>query len=66
MSEFFSTLFGDVPESKSFEWQWVEVHFQPLKELYLTENVTEIFVDRFDSVSIEKNGKIEKIGRAHV
>ena len=60
MSEFFSTLFGDVPESKSFEWQWVEVHFQPLKELYLTENVTEIFVDRFDSVSIEKNGKIEK------
>jgi len=60
MSEFHSTLFGDVPKSKSFEWEWVEEHFTPLKELYLTENVTEIFVDRFDSVSIEKNGKIEK------
>ncbi|MGF1894080.1 Flp pilus assembly complex ATPase component TadA, partial [Vibrio campbellii] len=55
-----TTLFGDVPKDKSYEWQWVEEHFTPLKPLYLTEGVTEIFVDRFDAISIERNGKIEK------
>lgn len=60
MDGFCSTLFGSVPIDKRYEWQWVEEHFTPLKELYCTENVTEIFVDRFDSVSIERNGVIEK------
>lgn len=60
MTGFIKTLFGDVPVSKSYEWNWVEDHFRPLRELYLTENVTEIFVDRFDSISIERNGIIEK------
>ncbi|MEL7326515.1 MAG: ATPase, T2SS/T4P/T4SS family [Pseudomonadota bacterium] len=60
MSGTISTLFGDVPENKSYEWQWVEEHFTPLKPLYLTEGVTEIFVDRFDAISIERYGNIEK------
>ncbi|HDY8067697.1 TPA: Flp pilus assembly complex ATPase component TadA, partial [Vibrio vulnificus] len=55
-----TTLFGEVPEDKRYEWQWVEEHFEPLKPLYLTEGVTEIFVDRFDAISIERYGKIEK------
>lgn len=54
------TLFGKVPEDKRYEWQWVEEHFEPLKPLYLTEGVTEIFVDRFDTIAIERHGKIEK------
>ncbi|WP_045422797.1 CpaF family protein [Vibrio jasicida] len=60
MSGVIATLFGEVPEAKSYEWHWVEEHFAPLKPLYTTPNVSEIFVDRFDSISIEQNGKIEK------
>ncbi|MGL6262154.1 CpaF family protein [Vibrio sp. WXL210] len=54
------TLFGAVPIDKQYEWDWVVDHFQPIKELYTTPNVTEIFVDRYDSISIERNGEIEK------
>ena len=60
MSDTIATLFGDVPIAKQYEWQWVEKHFEPLKQWFLCDGVTEIFVDRFDSISIERNGKIEK------
>ncbi|EDL52176.1 type II secretion system protein E [Vibrio mediterranei AK1] len=60
MQDIISTLFGEVPIDKEYEWKWVEEHFEPLKTLYLDEFVTEIFVDRFDAVSIERNGRIEK------
>lgn len=56
----YSTLFGEVPEAKTYEWKWVEENFAPLRPLYTLSGVSEIFVDRFDNVSIERNGKIEK------
>lgn len=58
--QFKETLFGSVPVAKEVEWGLVENYFQPIKSLYQTEGVTEIFVDRFDSVSYELNGKIIK------
>ncbi|MEI2419093.1 ATPase, T2SS/T4P/T4SS family, partial [Arthrospira platensis SPKY2] len=59
MSDFVQTIFGLVPKNKEYEWTWVEQHFGELRDLYETAGVTEIFVDRFDRVSIEKNGRIE-------
>ncbi|EKF9078751.1 TPA: ATPase, T2SS/T4P/T4SS family [Vibrio cholerae] len=59
MSDFVQTIFGLVPKDKEYEWTWVEQHFGKLRDLYETAGVTEIFVDRFDRVSIEKNGRIE-------
>lgn len=59
MSDFVNTIFGQVPADKKFSWNWVETHFGKLAELYQTEGVTEIFVDRFDKISIEINGKIQ-------
>lgn len=59
MDGFVETMFGLVPKSKEFEWTWVENHFGVLRKLYETEGVTEIFVDRFDKIAIERNGKIE-------
>ena len=59
MNNTISTIFGEVPIAKQYEWQWVEDNFKPLKKWFQCEGVTEIFVDRFDSISIE-------IGRAHV
>ncbi|WP_099609468.1 CpaF family protein [Vibrio coralliilyticus] len=60
MSGVYDTIFGPVPVEKTYEWQWVEEHFEPLKSLYCKEGVTEIFVNRFDDVSIECLGKLEK------
>ncbi|MBB1313468.1 CpaF family protein [Aliivibrio sp. SR45-2] len=60
MNNTISTIFGEVPIAKQYEWQWVEDNFKPLKKWFQCEGVTEIFVDRFDSISIERNGKIEK------
>ncbi|MGR5307687.1 CpaF family protein [Vibrio mediterranei] len=60
MFDTLKTLFGDVPIAKQYEWQWVEKHFQPIADLYQTPDVTEIFVDRFDTIAIERNGAIEK------
>lgn len=54
------TLFGDVPEAKKGQWDLVEYYFQPLKPLFETPDVTEIFVDRFDKIRIERQGKIEQ------
>lgn len=60
MNDTIPTLFGEVPIAKQYEWQWVETHFKPLSKWYSSKGVTEIFVDRFDSISIERNGVIEK------
>ncbi len=60
MNDTIATLFGEVPIAKQFEWQWVETHFKPLSKWFSSKGVTEIFVDRFDSISIERNGVIEK------
>ncbi len=53
------TIFGKVPDDKEYEWKWVQEHFKPLASLYKKEGVSEIFVDRFDRVAIELNGRIE-------
>ncbi|PSU44781.1 CpaF family protein [Photobacterium frigidiphilum] len=54
-----ATIFGDVPIEKATEWGLVEHYFEPIKNLFLNSDVTEIFIDRFDNISIEKNGQIE-------
>lgn len=54
------TIFGVVPQELENEWDWVVDHFSPLQALYQSEGVTEIFVNRFDSISIEKDGQIQK------
>lgn len=53
-------MFGEVPKEQHYQWAWVEEYFAPLRTLYECPATTEIFVDRFDSISIEKNGRIEK------
>lgn len=58
--QFINTLFGLVPVAKTTEWHLVENYFQPIKDLYLMDGVTEIFVDRFDNISYELNGTITK------
>lgn len=55
-----NTVFGEVPVEKEYQWSWVEEYFTPLRELYENPDTTEIFVDRFDSISIERNGRLEK------
>ncbi|MFA0159300.1 CpaF family protein, partial [Vibrio sp. 10N.261.46.A3] len=35
-------------------------HFAPLKSLYEDPRTTEIFVDRFDAISVEQDGKITR------
>lgn len=60
MSGFHQTLFGEVPEAKAGAWNLVENYFSPLKPLYQNPEVTEILVDRFDNISIERNGILEK------
>ncbi|MCY9828813.1 CpaF family protein [Vibrio chagasii] len=57
---FITTIFGDVPSDKEYEWRWVEEHFAPLKPLYEDATTTEIFVDRFNAISVEQNGKITR------
>ena len=54
------TVFGEVPIEKEYQWSWVKEYFTPLRELYENPDTTEIFVDRFDSISIERNGRLEK------
>ena len=60
MSKTIHTVFGKVPIEKEYQWSWVEEYFTPLKALYECPYTTEIFVDRFDSISIEKGGRIQK------
>ncbi|CCN39741.1 Type II secretion system protein E [Vibrio nigripulchritudo FTn2] len=55
------TIFGEVPSENWMPWLQVQEDFKPLVDLYQMRGVTEIFVDRFDSVSIEINGVIEKV-----
>ncbi|TCT93316.1 hypothetical protein EDB47_1671, partial [Vibrio crassostreae] len=54
MSNTIMTVFGEVPIEKEYQWSWVEEYFTPLRELYENPDTTEIFVDRFDSISIER------------
>ncbi len=59
--DFYHTLFGPVPIARSTEWKWVEQLFHPLKPLYELEGVTDIMVDRFDSIAIEQHGQLTSV-----
>lgn len=54
------TLFGNVPTVDYQRWRIAETYFEPIKSAFLDSDVTEICVDRFDSISVEKRGRIEK------
>ena len=54
------TIFGTVSDSNETQWGLVEEYFEPLRNYYQDVNVTEIMVHRFDDISIERNGKLEK------
>lgn len=53
------TVFGQVPNTKETEWGLVEEYFSPLEPFYTDPTITEIMVNRFDDISVERSGKLE-------
>lgn len=45
--------------NKQGSWDLVEYYLRPIKELFNTDGVTEISVNRYDQIYIEKNGRSE-------
>lgn len=53
------TVFGPVPNTQETQWGLVEEYFSPLRAFYTDPSVTEIMVNRFDHIAIERNGTLE-------
>lgn len=55
------TDFGVIPREDLQGWDLVKYYFAPLLPYYLDESVTEIMVNRFDYIVIERANKLERI-----
>lgn len=54
------TLIGSIAPGKVQAWESVLYYFQPLEEFYKDDEVTEIMINRFDEVYIEKGSRMIK------
>ncbi|RQA67818.1 CpaF family protein [Pseudomonas aeruginosa] len=55
------TAVGMVPESDSQGWELLLHYFSPVMQYYLDEAVTEIMVNRYDEIWIERGGHLERV-----
>ncbi|WAH62228.1 Flp pilus assembly complex ATPase component TadA (plasmid) [Pseudomonas silvicola] len=55
------SIFGDIPTSDVKAWNLVEHYFEPLKEFYLDETITEICVNRYDRIQVERKGRLQTV-----
>lgn len=55
------TIFGQVEEADVRAWSLVEHYFEPLREFYLDPEVTEICVNRFDRIQVEKGNRLHSV-----
>lgn len=53
-----TTQFGEVPAAQWGDWDTIDYYFEPLAEYYRDPSVTEIMVNRFDNIAIEKSGEL--------
>lgn len=56
---FVRSLLGTLPAADLGGWELTWHYFEPLAKLYLDQSVTEIMVDRYDRVRIERKGRLE-------
>ncbi|BES73857.1 ATPase, T2SS/T4P/T4SS family (plasmid) [Marinobacter nanhaiticus D15-8W] len=56
---FKETLIGNVPENEADGWDLLLHYFEPLAQYYADPEVTEILVNRFDHILVERNNKME-------
>lgn len=59
--DFVRTLLGILPAADLGGWELTWHYFEPLAHLYTDESVTEIMVDRYDRVRIERRGRLEDV-----
>lgn len=52
------TLIGDIPETHYSVWEAFFYYFKPLEEYFSDDSVTEIMVNKYDEVFIERGSKI--------
>ncbi|KPW69572.1 CpaF family protein [Pseudomonas amygdali] len=60
-SDLVETILGMVPREDLESWELLLHYFEPLKEFYLDEEVTEILVNSYDHIVIEKAGKLYRM-----
>lgn len=56
-----SLMFGDVPESSEVDWKLVQDFMHPIASFYTDPGVTDIMVNRFDTIYVTKNNKKTKV-----
>lgn len=55
------TIIGSVSKEKKESWDSVLYYFKPLEQFYLDDEVTEIMVNRFDEIYIEKGSRMFRV-----
>lgn len=55
--------FGIIPDNhpKLSAWKLVQDEMYPIRELYSDDSVTDIFIDRFDRISVMKRGQLVEV-----
>lgn len=55
------TDFGRVPKEDEAGWELLKHYFEPILPYYLDEEVTEVMVNRYDHIEIERSGRLERL-----
>lgn len=54
-------IVGEVPQADVQSWELLLYYFEPLRPFYLDPEVTEIMVNRFDYILVERGGHLEQV-----